>query len=64
MGRVHHVPAGLGGLDRLDDHGQSGGAGTVPAGDLGLQPGGGERGRDGMRGVQMDPMLDREAMNL
>jgi hypothetical protein len=47
MGRVHGSPAGLGGLDELEDHGQCGGAGAGALGDLGPQSHGGEGRLDG-----------------
>jgi len=39
---VDRAPAGLGGLDELERHGQPGGAGAGPLGDLAAVPDGGE----------------------
>ena len=42
VGRVHGAPAGLGGFDEFVGHGQPGGAGAGPLGDLAAVPDGGE----------------------
>lgn len=62
VGCVHGSPAGLGGLDKLEHHREGCGAGTGPAGDLGPQPDGDERRRDGV--PQMDPVLGVERQQL
>jgi hypothetical protein len=46
VGCVHGAPAGLGGLDEFECHGQSCGAGAGSLGDLGAVPDGGEGGLD------------------
>jgi hypothetical protein len=60
MGRVHRSPAGLGGLDQLEGHGQAGGPRAWPLGDLGAMPHGGEGAFDGVGRAQVDPVLGRE----
>lgn len=42
VGCVHGSPAGLSGLDELEDHRQGGGPGSGALGDLGAQPDGRE----------------------
>lgn len=49
-GAVDRSPVGSGGLDQLEDHRQSGGAGAGTPGDLREQADGGESGLDGLCG--------------
>lgn len=55
MGCVDGPPAGLGGLDALEDHGQSGHAGAGALGHLRPEPHGREGRLDRVRGPQVDP---------
>jgi hypothetical protein len=47
VGCVDRAPAGLGGLDEYECHGQPGGSGAGAAGDFGPVPDGAESGFDG-----------------
>ena len=57
MPGVDGAPAGLGGLDQLEGHGQAGRAGAGPLGDPGAVAHGGERGLDRVGRAQVDPVL-------
>ena len=61
-GCVDRPPSGLGRLDQLVGHGQTGGPRARSLGHLGAQPHGGEGGLDGVGGLQMDPVLGREGV--
>src|SRR6478609_11246737 len=64
VGRVHRAPAGLGGLDELERHGQAGRSRAGALGDLAAVPDGGKGRFDGIRCPQMDPVLGRVVVEL
>ena len=59
---VHGAPAGLGGLDELERHGDPGGPGARSLGDALAEPDGGEGGLDRVGGAQVDPVFGGEVV--
>lgn len=60
VGAVDGPPAGLGGLDELEGHGEAGGSGAGALGDLCSEPDRGEGRLDRVGGPQVDPVLGGE----
>jgi hypothetical protein len=63
VGAGDRAPTVLSGLHQLEHHRQGRGRTAGPAGDLGPQLDRGERGLDGVRGPQVDPVLGREVVD-
>ena len=61
---VHRSPPGLRGLDELERHRQTGGAGARALRDLAPVPNGGEGRLDRIGGSQVHPMLGRVVVEL
>ena len=59
VGCVDGAPAGLGGLDEFERHGDAGGSGAGAFSDPLPQPHGGEGGLDRVRGPEVAPVLGR-----